>query len=167
MNGGRIENCHSTGTGTGNSGGALYLTCSNADYPSTYNFSNALIKDCYSYGQGGAIYITGTGILTMNGGSIEDCHTNITTTKYGLGGAIFIDGTSLSSKDFSITLNNLTISGCETNSKGGAIYKEGQNGDISLNNVSISDCHVTTLDQTASYYHGGVPSTFTEAVPSI
>lgn len=155
MNGGRIENCHSTNTSSyTNSGGALYLTCSNANYPSTYNFTNALIKDCYSYGQGGAIYITGTGILTMNGGSIEDCYTTTTSSSYGKGGAIFVDGTT-AQKDFSMTLNNLTISGCHTNSKGGAIYKEGSNGDISLNNVSITDCHVTTSDQTAGNYHGG------------
>ena len=155
VNGGRIENCHSTGTGTGNSGGALYLTCSNANYPSTYNFSNALIKDCYSGGQGGAIYITGTGQLTMNGGSIQNCYTTTTSSSYGKGGAIFVDGTSSSSKDFSINLNNLTISGCHTNSKGGAIYKEGYNGDINLNNTTITNCSVTTTDATNSNYHGG------------
>lgn len=133
-------------------GGAITL----ADGTNT----TTIIKNCtFENNQGtagGAIYVTraGTGTITIEDTTFKDCIA--TSAKvgnaYAGGGAIFVDGrpstgdTLTKYADYTISLYNVTIDGCDSEGCGSAIYLH----DRGEARVTMTNCTVTNCVSSAS-----------------
>ncbi|MGL6199070.1 MAG: beta strand repeat-containing protein [Lachnospiraceae bacterium] len=165
-----VQDCYSSATGgTGYAyayGGGIYSTygltlSNNSKIVGCYAGSNTAGTAAQSYG--GGLYST-TATVSLDNSTISDCHVKSestgTTLAYAYGGGIYTN--------YGITLSNSKIDGCDTDassagtlaeSYGGGIYSSSTSVTVSLDNSTISDCHIKSESTGTTYayaYGGGI-----------
>ena len=117
----------------------------------TVTMTGTTITGCSVTGDGGAIYNTNNGAVTIQGSStISDC------TATGNGGAIYNDGGT-------VIVTGSTITGC-TATNGGGIYST-NSGVVTIEGSStISDC--TATDSGGTIFSSDTPVTITDSTIS-
>jgi PKD repeat protein len=108
--------------------------------PSTVTLDSAIISNCMSGSDGGAIASENTGMITVTSSTIANC------TSAGDGGAIASENTG------TITVTSSTIANCTSAGDGGAIASE-NTGTITVTSSTISN-------STATFGNGGGIKTY-------
>ncbi|MGF7086153.1 hypothetical protein M2148_003123, partial [Lachnospiraceae bacterium PF1-4] len=140
MSGGSIIN---NGPGVGGNGGGLWLKTATATISGTASISgNSVTKPASSGGNGAGIFATGSSIVNIQGGTI-----NNNSAQQGSG--LYIGGSTI------VNMSGGEIAGNTSPGKGAGVFASGTTCKFNMTGGAIKECKTTSGGQGAGIYAAG------------